>query len=74
MRWLSRVLPSRRRAIDEEIATHCNSRVGQRLAEVLTRIHADDPTLFDAGERAGYLATKFRIPVTVAGVSRTPPP
>lgn len=57
-----------------EAAVRCNTRVAERLAGLLTRIHADDPTLIDPAERAGYLADTFRAPVTVAGKSAAPPP
>lgn len=58
----------------DDIATRANQRVGRRLAEILARIHAQDPTLFDPAERAGHLATKFRISITLAGITQTPPP
>jgi hypothetical protein len=58
----------------DETAVRCNARVAERLAEVLTRIHANDPTLFDPGERAGHLATQFRQTVTVAESTVSPPP
>jgi hypothetical protein len=58
----------------DETGARANRRVGARLAEVLTRIHAGDPNLFDPAERGRYLASKFRTPVTVAGVRSTPPP
>lgn len=58
----------------QETATRCNGRVAERLAELLTRIHADDPTLIDPADRARYLADTFRVPVTVAGEPAAPPP
>ena len=57
-----------------ETADRCNRRVAERLAEVLTRIHGENPTLFDPNNRAEHLAAQFRLPVTVGGVSATPPP
>jgi hypothetical protein len=58
----------------KESAERCNQRVAERLAEVLTRIHATDPTLFDANERAQHLANQFRHAVTVASSAASPPP
>ncbi|MDB5305841.1 MAG: hypothetical protein JWO38_43 [Gemmataceae bacterium] len=55
-------------------ATETNRRVAERLAELLTRIHAADPLLIDPTERAGHLTRKFRVSVTVAGVNQLPPP
>jgi hypothetical protein len=57
-----------------EVADICNSNVGSRVAELLTRIHSDDPAFFDASERAEQLANQFRIPITVAGSFASPPP
>ncbi len=57
-----------------ETADRCNTRVAERLADLLSRIHADDPTLVDPAERARYLADTFRVPVTVAGEAAAPPP
>ena len=57
-----------------ETAERCNQRVAERLAEVLTRIHSTDPTLFDTNERARHLANQFRHAVTVAGSTASPPP
>ena len=51
-----------------------NDRVGVRLAEVLTALHADDPTLFAPQATADELSATFTIPLTVAGVIGTVPP
>jgi hypothetical protein len=56
-----------------ETAELCNSRVSSRLSEVLTRIHREDPTLFDPTERAAQLADQFLLSVTVAGATALPP-
>lgn len=58
----------------DETAQWCNQRVGMRLAEILTRIHTEDPSLFDPVERATHLASKFQMRITVAGVTQSPPP
>lgn len=58
----------------EQSADFCNRRVCGQLTDLLTRIHADDPTLVDPAERARYLADTFRVPVTVAGEAAAPPP
>jgi hypothetical protein len=57
-----------------ETAQWCNQRVGMRLAEILSRIHIEDPTLFDPAERAAHLAKAFQLQITVAGVMQTPTP
>jgi hypothetical protein len=62
------------RAFLMETAVRCNRRVAERLAEILTRIHSTDTTLFDANERATHLANQFRHSVTVASSTVSPPP
>ena len=49
--------------------------VGERLADLLTTIHASDPGLFDPGTVANELSRTFGIALTVAGVlgGVTPP-
>ena len=58
----------------DETAQWCNLRVGARLAEILTRIHGEDSTIFDPAERAAHLAMRFQTRVTVAGITRSPTP
>ena len=54
-----------------ETAAHTNQRVGQRLAEVLSRLHAADPTLFDAQMMADEVSQRFAYSVTINGVAGT---
>jgi hypothetical protein len=61
LRYLKRFL--------DEVAELSNKRVGTRLAELLTQIHADDPTLFDAHVVANELARLFGFKLSVAGVN-----
>lgn len=58
----------------KETAERCNQRIAERLAVILSRIHAENPILFDAAERATYLAAQLRETITVAGTTVTPPP
>jgi hypothetical protein len=51
----------------ERQAEDINKRAGERLAEVLTVVHASDPTLFVPQEEADAISKKFRLPLTVAG-------
>jgi hypothetical protein len=58
-----------------EIAESSNARVCSRVAELLDRINTNDPTLIeDPGKKARDLASQFRLPVTLAGSTATPPP
>jgi hypothetical protein len=45
-----------------------NKRAGERLAAILTVIHASDPTLFAPQEEADAISRKFGSSLTVAGV------
>ncbi|MBN9169845.1 MAG: hypothetical protein J0J11_08000 [Microbacterium sp.] len=58
----------------DETADVCNDRLGKRLADLLTGLHASDPTLFDAKEVADRVTTTFGFVLTVAGVAGTLPP
>jgi hypothetical protein len=49
-----------------------NKRVGERLAVILTVIHASDPTLFAAQEEADAISRKFGTSLTVAGAVGIP--
>jgi hypothetical protein len=66
LRYLKRFL--------DETAELCNRRVAERLAELLTTIHASDPGLFDPGTVANELSHTFGIALTVAGVLGVVPP
>jgi hypothetical protein len=56
-----------------ETADRCNQRIADRLAQVLTRIHSEDPSLLDPTARAEHVAAQFRCDVTVAGITATVP-
>jgi hypothetical protein len=55
-----------------ETAQHTNQRIGRRLAELLTEIHQDDSTLFDAQKKADAASRQFGIPLTVSGQAGNP--
>jgi hypothetical protein len=55
-----------------ETAERTNRRVCDRLSQLLSSIHAIDPTLFDARAKANELAQRFSIPVTINGFVGTP--
>jgi len=59
LRYLKRFL--------DETAELCNRRVGERLAELLTVVHAGDPGLFDAAVVANEISRTFGLPLTVDG-------
>jgi hypothetical protein len=46
-----------------------NQRVGTRLAELLTTVHADNPAAFDPQDRANLVTNQFTIVFTVAGAT-----
>lgn len=56
--------------LDETVAW-ANVRIAERLAEVLTTIHADNRTVFDPGSKADAIAKQFTVAVTVAGAIGT---
>ena len=58
---------SAKRFLDETVNV-VNARVGGRLAELLTRIHGDNPGAFVAQERANLVTNQFSLALTVAGV------
>jgi hypothetical protein len=60
LRYLKRFL--------DETAERCNRRVGDRLAELLTTIHADDPGLFDPRTVANEISRSFGTALEVGGV------
>jgi hypothetical protein len=51
----------------KETADHTNQRVGHRLAELLGQIHAADPALFDAQNKANEVSQRFTVFVTING-------
>lgn len=58
----------------DEMAEVANERVGPRLAEVLTVLHARDATLFVPQEMADRMAATFGMPLVVAGATGVVPP
>jgi hypothetical protein len=57
---------SAKRFLDDTVSW-ANRRVAERLAELLTKIHADNPSAFVAQERADLVTNQFTLVVTVAG-------
>jgi hypothetical protein len=57
---------SAKRFLDETVSW-ANHRVAQRLAELLTKIRSNNPSAFDAQERANLVTNQFTLSVTVAG-------
>ncbi len=51
----------------DEMASQCNRRIGERLASLLTSIHARTPGLFLTKVIADRIATIFQLPLQVAG-------
>jgi hypothetical protein len=58
----------------DETAEDCNRRIGTRLADLLTTIHADAPALVTPTETANRITELFRHVLTVGGVRGTLPP
>lgn len=58
----------------DETAETCNSRIGKRVAEVLTAIHGWDSTLFVPQEAADRVTKLFGFVLVVAGASGILPP
>jgi hypothetical protein len=58
----------------DETAERSNQRIGQRLADLLTAIHAGDPGLFVPQETADAVTRTFGFVLTVAGAVGTLPP
>jgi hypothetical protein len=54
-----------------ECSRNANERIGHRLAELLTALHSDNPTLFLPQTKATELAQLFGLPLTVAGATGT---
>jgi len=53
----------------DETARVCNERVGKRLAELLTLIHAESPALLAPGVLANRVSTAFQMVLNVAGIA-----
>ena len=66
LRYLKRFL--------DETADRSNTRIGQRLAELLTTLHAADPTLFLAQDMADAVTRTFGCSLNVAGMAGVPVP
>jgi hypothetical protein len=58
----------------DETAKSVNRRVGERLAELLTTLHADHGATFVPQDRADRVTRQFNHPVTVAGAAGVLPP
>jgi hypothetical protein len=58
----------------DETAERSNRRTGERLAELLTAIHATDPGLFALQAMADAVTRTFGFVLTVAGAAGTLPP
>lgn len=56
----------------DDLSTWANRRIAARLADLLTKIHQDDNTLFSSSEVADELAQLFREGVTVGEDRGTP--
>jgi hypothetical protein len=67
LRWLKRFL--------DDTAEDCNKRIGQRLAELLTKIRAETPALVEPQQMADRLSSIFRLPLQVdTALGVVPPP
>jgi hypothetical protein len=66
VRWLKRFL--------DEMTEDCNQRVGQRLAALLTTIHAQAPAIVNPNEMANRITASFGTVLQVAGVDGVLPP
>jgi hypothetical protein len=58
----------------DETAERSNRRIGARLAELVTAIHAGDPSLFAPQETADAITRTFGFVVTVSGAAGRLPP
>lgn len=58
----------------DETTYHCNHRIGERLATLLSAIHVTDPGLFVAQEIADSVSCTFGLALTVDGVVGSPLP
>jgi hypothetical protein len=58
----------------DETAEASNRRIGARLAELLSTIHADNSALFAPQEMADRLTQSFGIVLAVAGMPGALPP
>jgi hypothetical protein len=53
----------------DDTAENCNQRIGTRLAVLLTKLHHDSPGLLQPEALANRVASIFRLPLVVAGVT-----
>lgn len=53
----------------DETADRCNRRIGERLADLVTVIHATDPGLFVPQAMADAVTRTFGFVLTVAGAA-----
>ena len=58
----------------DETAERSNRRIGERLAELLTVLHAADPGLFVPLDAADMVTRTFGVVLTIAGYTGTLPP
>jgi hypothetical protein len=65
IRWLKLFL--------DETTEDCNQRIGTRLADLLTTIHADSGGPFAPQQMADQLSDTFRLPLQVAGATGVVP-
>lgn len=59
--------------LDQKVSD-INQRIGQRLAEVLTALHAANPALFVVQEEANAISAEFGFPLSISGVLGVLPP
>jgi hypothetical protein len=57
----------------DDTVEHCNQRIGQRLAALLTTIHAATPALIQPQATADQLTSIFRLPLQIAGATGVVP-
>jgi hypothetical protein len=57
----------------DDVAEDCNRRLGERLAELLTTLHAEMPILIPPQPTADQVAAIFRLPLVVAGATGVVP-
>ncbi len=51
----------------DETANWTNRRIADRLSELLTDLHADNPLLFDAQTKADEVSLKFQLVLNIGG-------
>ena len=58
----------------DETAELCNKRIGERLAQLLSTIHTQVPSLLIPQAKANRIASAFRMPLQVGKVVGVVPP